>query len=140
MFPSPGDATKAIGREGLEKNYRVTVCLADIHCSAWLAQFAYQPGWRSWLRMAVVKTPTDHTHDTEVTLAYDRGRYETQLSAVDLALIKRYLGNSCKTTARLPGAAMGEQIDIMRPNAALASVVDAAIQLAQSVMSALASA
>lgn len=38
----------------------------------------------------------------------NRGRYEAQISAVDLALIKRYPRNSCKTNARLPGAAMGE--------------------------------
>lgn len=73
VFPSPNDATKSISREALEKAYRVTLGLADIHSPH---------GWRSSLtsqaldngfNREVVLTSTDHTHDTDVALAYDRG-------------------------------------------------------------------
>lgn len=84
VFPSPGDATKSIGREALEKAYRVTLCLADIHSPH---------GWRSSLTSQandygldemVVKTSTDHTHDTEVAMAYDRAERFDQRTALFL--------------------------------------------------------
>jgi len=73
VFASPGDATKPIIRDSLEKFYRVTLALADIHSPH---------GWRSSLTSqakdhlfdkTVVDIATDHTHDSEVAMAYDRG-------------------------------------------------------------------
>jgi integrase len=72
VFPSPTDPAKPVSREALEKVYRVTLGLAGIHSPH---------GWRSSMtsnaldngfNREVVLTATDHTHDTEVALAYDR--------------------------------------------------------------------
>jgi integrase len=72
VFPSPGDASKSIGREALEKAYRVTLCLADIHCPhGWRSSLTSQANDHRFDEM-VVKTSTDRTHDTEVAMAYDR--------------------------------------------------------------------
>lgn len=81
VFPSPADAAKPVSREALEKAYRVTLGLADIHSPH---------GWRSSMTSnaldngfdrEVVLTATDHTHDTEVALAYDRAeRFEQRVA------------------------------------------------------------
>lgn len=73
VFASPGDPTKCIGREALEKAYRVTLCLADIHSPhGWRSSLTSQAADYRFDKM-VVQTSTDHTHDTEVAMAYDRG-------------------------------------------------------------------
>jgi integrase len=73
VFPSPRDATRPIGRESLEKAYRVTLDLDGKHSPH---------GWRSSLTSQaldhgfprdVVHLASDRNHDCEVALAYDRG-------------------------------------------------------------------
>jgi integrase len=71
-FPSPTGG-KHIGRESIEKVYRVTLGLAGKHSPH---------GWRSALSTLardhgfareVVELALDHAHDNEVARAYDRG-------------------------------------------------------------------
>lgn len=73
VFPSPGDASRPIGRESLEKAYRMTLGLDGKHSPH---------GWRSSLTSQardngfprdVVHLASDREHDCEVALAYDRG-------------------------------------------------------------------
>jgi integrase len=73
VFPSPRDASRPIGRESLEKAYRVTLGLDGKHSPH---------GWRSSLTSQardngfdrdVVHLASDREHDCEVALAYDRG-------------------------------------------------------------------
>jgi integrase len=81
VFPSPADASKPITREALEKFYRVTLALKDIHSPH---------GWRSSLTTLakdqgidkqVVDLATDHAHDTETAIRYDRGeRFQQRIA------------------------------------------------------------
>lgn len=73
VFPSPGNASVPIGRESLEKAYRVTLGLDGKHSPH---------GWRTSLTSQaldngfnrdVVHMANDREHDSEVALAYDRG-------------------------------------------------------------------
>jgi len=72
VFPSP-QGGKHIGRESIEKVYRVTLALGGKHSPH---------GWRSALSTLardngfvrdVVELALDHAHDNEVARAYDRG-------------------------------------------------------------------
>lgn len=72
VFPSPAGG-KFIGRESIEKVYRVTLSLAGKHSPH---------GWRSALSTLardhgfardVVELTLDHAHDNDVARAYDRG-------------------------------------------------------------------
>lgn len=81
VFPSPADVSKPITREALEKFYRVTLGLKDIHSPH---------GWRSSLTTLakdagmdkqVVDLATDHAHDTETAIRYDRGeRFQQRIA------------------------------------------------------------
>jgi integrase len=77
VFPSPTGG-KFIGRESIEKVYRVTLGLEGKHSPH---------GWRSALSTLardqgfprdVVELALDHAHDNEVARAYDRGERFTQ--------------------------------------------------------------
>lgn len=77
LFPSPTGG-KHIGRESIEKVYRVTLGLAGRHSPH---------GWRSALSTLardhgfareVVELALDHAHDNDVARAYDRGERFTQ--------------------------------------------------------------
>lgn len=77
VFPSPAGG-KHIGRESIEKVYRVTLGLAGKHSPH---------GWRSafstlardhGIDREVVELALDHAHDNEVARAYDRGERFTQ--------------------------------------------------------------
>jgi integrase len=77
VFPSPTGG-KHIGRESIEKVYRVTLGLEGKHSPH---------GWRSALSTLardhgfareVVELALDHAHDNEVARAYDRGERFTQ--------------------------------------------------------------
>lgn len=72
VFPSPaGDGH--IGRESIEKVYRVTLGLADKHSPhGWRSAFATLARDHGFLR-DVVELALDHAHDNEVARAYDRG-------------------------------------------------------------------
>nr|WP_267871881.1 integrase arm-type DNA-binding domain-containing protein [Pseudoduganella violaceinigra] len=81
VFPSPSNPSTPITREALEKFYRVTLGLKEIHSPH---------GWRSSLTTLakdhgmdkqVVDLATDHAHDTETAVRYDRGeRYEQRIA------------------------------------------------------------
>ena len=80
-FPSPTGG-KHIGRESIEKVYRVTLNLAGKHSPH---------GWRSALstlarengfEREVVELALDHAHDNEVARAYDRGERFVQRTAL----------------------------------------------------------
>jgi integrase len=77
VFPSPAGG-KHVGRESIEKVYRVTLALDGRHSPH---------GWRSALSTLardngfardVVELALDHAHDNEVARAYDRGERFTQ--------------------------------------------------------------
>ncbi len=72
VFPSP-QGGKHISRESLEKAYRVTLNLADIHTPhGWRSAFSTLARDQGFER-DVVELTLDHVHDTEVVRAYDRG-------------------------------------------------------------------
>jgi integrase len=81
VFPSPNGG-KHIGRESIEKVYRVTLGLAGKHSPhGWRSAFSTLARENGFDR-EVVELALDHAHDNEVARAYDRGeRYEqrTQL-------------------------------------------------------------
>lgn len=72
VFPSPiGD--KHIGRESIEKVYRVTLNLAGKHSPhGWRSAFSTLARDQGFER-DVVELALDHAHDDEVARAYDRG-------------------------------------------------------------------
>lgn len=73
VFPSPDNAGRPISRESLEKAYRVTLGLQGKHSPhGWRSSLTSQAGDHDFPK-DVVKLATDHAHDTEVALAYDRG-------------------------------------------------------------------
>lgn len=77
VFPSPGGG-KYIGREGIEKVYRVTLGLAGKHSPhGWRSAFSTLARDQGFAR-DVVELALDHAHDNEVARAYDRGERFTQ--------------------------------------------------------------
>jgi len=72
VFPSPA-GNKHIGREGIEKLYRVTLGLEGKHTPhGWRSSFSTITRDKGFER-EVVELALDHAHDNEVARAYDRG-------------------------------------------------------------------
>lgn len=72
VFPSPAGG-KHIGRESIEKVYRVTLSLAGKHSPhGWRSAFSTLARDQGFAR-DVVELALDHAHDNEVARAYDRG-------------------------------------------------------------------
>lgn len=72
VFPSPTGG-KHIGRESIEKVYRVTLGLAGKHSPhGWRSSFSTQARDHGFAR-EVVELALDHAHDNEVARSYDRG-------------------------------------------------------------------
>jgi integrase len=72
VFPSPAGG-KHIGRESIEKVYRVTLGLAGKHSPhGWRSAFSTLARDHGFER-DVVELALDHAHDNEVARAYDRG-------------------------------------------------------------------
>lgn len=72
VFPSP-QGGKHIGRESIEKVYRVTLALDGKHCPhGWRSAFSTLARDNGFAR-DVVELALDHAHDNEVARAYDRG-------------------------------------------------------------------
>ena len=72
LFPSP-QGGKHIGRESIEKVYRVTLGLDGKHCPhGWRSAFSTLARDNGFAR-DVVELALDHVHDNEVARAYDRG-------------------------------------------------------------------
>ncbi len=71
-FPSPAGG-KYIGRESIEKVYRVTLSLGGKHSPhGWRSAFSTLARDNGFAR-DVVELALDHAHDNEVARAYDRG-------------------------------------------------------------------
>lgn len=76
-FPSP-QGGKHIGRESIEKVYRVTLKLAGKHSPhGWRSAFSTLARDQGFAR-DVVELALDHAHDNDVARAYDRGERFTQ--------------------------------------------------------------
>jgi integrase len=72
VFPSPAGG-KHIGRESIEKVYRVTLELDGKHSPhGWRSSFSTLARDHGFVR-DVVELALDHVHDNEVARAYDRG-------------------------------------------------------------------
>lgn len=72
VFPSP-QGGKHIGRESIEKVYRVTLELNGKHSPhGWRSAFSTLTRDNGFAR-DVVELALDHVHDNEVARAYDRG-------------------------------------------------------------------
>lgn len=72
VFPSP-QGGKHIGRESIEKVYRVTLALGGKHSPhGWRSAFSTLARDNGFAR-DVVELALDHAHDNEVARAYDRG-------------------------------------------------------------------
>ncbi len=77
VFPSPAGG-KYIGRESIEKVYRVTLGLEGKHSPhCWRSAFSTLARDQGFAR-DVVELALDHAHDNEVARAYDRGERFTQ--------------------------------------------------------------
>lgn len=77
VFPSPTGG-KHIGRESIEKVYRVTLGLAGKHSPhGWRSAFSTLARDNGFNR-EVVELALDHAHDNDVARAYDRGERFTQ--------------------------------------------------------------
>jgi integrase len=77
VFPSP-QGGKHIGRESIEKAYRVTLKLDRKHSPhGWRSAFATLSRDHGFER-DVVELALDHAHDNEVARAYDRGERFTE--------------------------------------------------------------
>jgi integrase len=77
LFPSPTGG-KHIGRESIEKVYRVTLGLAGKHSPhGWRSAFSTLARDHGFAR-EVVELALDHAHDNDVARAYDRGERFTQ--------------------------------------------------------------
>ena len=76
-FPSPTSGNH-IGRESIEKSYRVTLRLNGKHCPhGWRSAFSTLARDNGFAR-EVVELALDHAHDNEVARAYDRGERFSQ--------------------------------------------------------------
>jgi integrase len=104
VFPSPSLAAgKCIGRESIEKAYRVTLGLDRKHSPhGWRSAFSTLARDHGFAR-EVVELALDHAHDNEVARAYDRGERFDQRVA-----LYRWWGE------RLAAAEHGAQIVPMR--------------------------
>jgi integrase len=72
VFPSPA-GNKHIGRESIEKVYRVTLGLNGKHSPhGWRSSFSTLARDHGFAR-EVVELALDHAHDNDVARAYDRG-------------------------------------------------------------------
>ena len=72
VFPSPAGG-KYIGRESIEKVYRVTLGLEGKHSPhGWRSAFSTLARDQGFAR-DVVELALDHAHDNDVARAYDRG-------------------------------------------------------------------
>ena len=81
VFPSPTGG-KHIGRESIEKVYRVTLGLAGKHSPhGWRSAFSTLARDHGFAR-EVVELALDHAHDNDVARAYDRGERFTQRIAL----------------------------------------------------------
>lgn len=77
VFPSPAGG-KYIGRESIEKVYRVTLGLGGRHSPhGWRSAFSTLARDQGFAR-EVVELALDHAHDNEVARAYDRGERFSQ--------------------------------------------------------------
>lgn len=77
VFPSPAGGNY-IGREAIEKAYRVTLGLGGKHSPhGWRSAFSTLARDHGFAR-DVVELALDHAHDNEVARAYDRGERFTQ--------------------------------------------------------------
>jgi integrase len=77
VFPSPAGG-KYIGRESIEKVYRVTLGLEGKHSPhGWRSAFSTLARDQGFAR-DVVELALDHAHDNQVARAYDRGERFTQ--------------------------------------------------------------
>ena len=77
LFPSPAGG-EHIGRESIEKVYRVTLGLANKHSPhGWRSSFSTLARDKGFAR-DVVELALDHAHDNEVARVYDRGERFTQ--------------------------------------------------------------
>jgi integrase len=77
VFPSP-QGGKHIGRESIEKVYRVTLKLEGKHSPhGWRSAFSTLARDQGFAR-DVVELALDHAHDNEVARAYDRGERFTR--------------------------------------------------------------
>jgi integrase len=77
VFPSP-TGNSYIGRESIEKVYRVTLGLGGKHSPhGWRSAFSTLARDHGFLR-DVVELALDHAHDNQVARAYDRGERFTQ--------------------------------------------------------------
>ena len=77
VFPSPTGG-KQIGRESIEKAYRVTLTLNGKHSPhGWRSAFSTLARDDGFAR-DVVELALDHAHDNEVARAYDRGERFTE--------------------------------------------------------------
>ncbi len=83
VFPSP-TGNKHIGRESIEKMYRVTLGLEGKHSPhGWRSSFSTLARDNNFER-DVVELALDHAHDNEVARAYDRGeRFEKRIQLFD---------------------------------------------------------
>ncbi len=83
LFPSPM-GNKHIGRESIEKMYRVTLGLEGKHSPhGWRSSFSTLARDNGFAR-EVVELALDHAHDNEVARAYDRGeRFEDRIKLFD---------------------------------------------------------
>ena len=94
VFPSPAGG-KHIGRESIEKVYRVTLGLNGKHSPhGWRSSFSTLARDNGTAR-DVVELALDHVHDNEVARAYDRGeRFDERVKLLDwwgkqLAIVQR---------------------------------------------------
>lgn len=83
VFPSP-QGGKHIGRESIEKVYRVTLALAGKHSPhGWRSAFSTLARDNGFNR-EVVELALDHAHDNDVARAYDRGeRFDDRIKLFD---------------------------------------------------------
>ena len=83
VFPSPAGG-KHIGRESIEKVYRVTLGLNGKHSPhGWRSSFSTLARDNGTAR-DVVELALDHVHDNEVARAYDRGeRFDERVKLLD---------------------------------------------------------
>lgn len=94
LFPSP-TGNKHIGRESIEKMYRVTLALHGKHSPhGWRSSFSTLARDHGFVR-EVVELALDHAHDNEVARAYDRGE-----RFVDRVTLFQWWGTQLATAQR----------------------------------------
>ncbi|MBA5689996.1 tyrosine-type recombinase/integrase [Rugamonas apoptosis] len=74
VFPSSASKLGHVTREGVEKLYRESLSLRDVHSPhSWRSAIKTNTIERGWADKEVSKIALDHLHDDEVALAYDHG-------------------------------------------------------------------